>query len=183
MKALRFVLAALCAAAAAGATAQPVKIKFAIFTPDKEQTFLTVMKPFAEAVNRTPPARWRSSSFPRRARPQPAAQAQMVLAASPTSLVIASYTRGGSRERGVRAARQFRDLQKRPRWFTRLVPRRKIRGYDEFPSDRLFARALQPARAQPDQTIADIKAKKIRLLGAIEARRSRPSARCRSACR
>ena len=51
MKTLRFALGALCVVAAAHAAAQ-TKLKFAIFTPDKEQTFLTVMKPWAEAVNK-----------------------------------------------------------------------------------------------------------------------------------
>ena len=43
---------ALCLALAGGAAAQPAKLKFAVFTPDKEQTFVTVMKPWAEAVNK-----------------------------------------------------------------------------------------------------------------------------------
>ena len=33
-------------------SAQAQKFKFAVFTPDKEQTFVTTMKPFAELVNK-----------------------------------------------------------------------------------------------------------------------------------
>ena len=37
---------------ASAAPAQVQKFKFSVFTPDKEQTFITTMKPFAEAVNK-----------------------------------------------------------------------------------------------------------------------------------
>ncbi len=50
-KAVLWVLAVACSQmVAVGAAAQATKLKFAVFTPDKEQTFVTVMKPFADAV-------------------------------------------------------------------------------------------------------------------------------------
>jgi TRAP-type C4-dicarboxylate transport system substrate-binding protein len=52
-KAVLWVLAVACSQlVAVGAAAQATKLKFAVFTPDKEQTFVTVMKPFADAVNK-----------------------------------------------------------------------------------------------------------------------------------
>src|ERR1700752_3073046 len=79
MKALRLLLAALCVAAAPPTGAQ-TKLKFAIFTPDKEQTFLTVMKPWAEAVNKDAGGTIEVELFPNGALGRsPLQQAQMVL--------------------------------------------------------------------------------------------------------
>jgi TRAP-type C4-dicarboxylate transport system substrate-binding protein len=172
MKALRFVLAALCAAAAAGAAAQPVKIKFAIFTPDKEQTFLTVMKPFAEAVNRDAAGAVEIELYPNGALGRsPLQQAQMVLdGVADIGWVIASYTPGRFQENEVfELPGQFRDLQEATTVFTRLVLSGKVRGYDDFHPIGLFGTAPYSLHARnPINTIADIKGKKIRSSGAIE---------------
>jgi TRAP-type C4-dicarboxylate transport system substrate-binding protein len=172
MKALRFTLAALFAAAASCAAAQPVKIKFAVFTPDKEQTFITVMKPFAEAVNKEAAGAVEIDLFPNGALGRsPLQQAQMVLdGVADIAWVIASYTPGRFQENEVfELPGQFRDLQEATAVFTRLVLSGKIKGYDDYHPIGLFGTAPYSLHARnPINAIADIKGKKIRSSGAIE---------------
>jgi len=64
----------------ASASAEAVKLKFAIFVPDTEQTYLTVFKPFAEAVNKEGAGIVEIDLFPNGALGRsPVQQAQMVL--------------------------------------------------------------------------------------------------------
>ena len=172
MKALQFTLAALFAAAATYAAAQPAKIKFAIFTPDKEQTFITVMKPFAEAVNKDAAGAVEIDLFPNGALGRsPLQQAQMVLdGVADIGWIIASYTPGRFQENEVfELPGQFRDLQEATNVFTRLVLSGKVKGYDDFHVIGLFGTAPYSLHSRnPLGTIADIKDKKIRSSGAIE---------------
>jgi len=172
MKVLRFALAGLLASAVTLVAAQPVKIKFAIFTPDKEQTFLTVMKPFAEAVNKDAAGAIEIDLFPNGALGRsPLQQAQMVLdGVSDIGWVIASYTPGRFQENEVfELPGLFRDLQEATNVFTRLVLAGKVRGYDDFHPIGLFGTAPYSLHARnPITSISDIKGKKIRSSGAIE---------------
>ena len=175
MKALRPVavfVSALLVAFAGAATAQPVKLKFAVFTPDKEQTFLTVMKPFAEAVNRDAVGAIEIELFPNGALGRsPLQQAQMVLdGVADIAWIIASYTPGRFQENEVfELPGVFRDLHEATMVFTRLVMAGKIRGYDDFHPVGLFGTAPYSLHARtPINAIADIKGKKIRSSGAIE---------------
>ena len=89
-------LAAVISVCSAAAHAQPVKLKFAIFSPDKEATFLSVFKPFAEAVNKEAAGQVEIDLFPNGALGRsPVQQAQMVLdGVADIAWVIASYTPG-----------------------------------------------------------------------------------------
>ena len=82
--------------------AQTVKLRFAIFSPDTEQTYLTVFKPFAEAVNKEN-AGVEIELFPNGALGRnPAQQAQMVLdGVADIAWVVASYTPGRFQENEV----------------------------------------------------------------------------------
>jgi TRAP-type transport system periplasmic protein len=167
------LLAALAALAlAAPVQAQPTKVKFAVFTPDKEQTFITVMKPFAEAVNKDAAGAVEIETFPNGALGRsPLQQAQMVLdGVADIGWIIASYTPGRFQENEVfELPGLFRDLQEGTTVFTRLVLSGKIRGYDDFHPIGLFATAPYSLHARnPINSIADIKGKKIRSSGAIE---------------
>jgi len=157
---------------AAPVQAQATKVKFAVFTPDKEQTFLTVMKPFAEAVNKEAAGAVEIELFPNGALGRsPLQQAQMVLdGVADIAWVIASYTPGRFQENEVfELPGQFRDLQEATTVFTRLVLSGKVRGYDDFHPIGLFGTAPYSLHARnPINTIADIKGKKIRSSGAIE---------------
>jgi len=171
---MRSLVAAVIAACAivAPAHAQPAKVKFAIFTPDKEQTFLTVMKPFAENVNRDAAGALEIDTFPNGALGRnPLAQAQMLLdGVADIAWVIASYTPGRFQENEVlELPGLFRDLQEGTTVFTRLVLAGKLRGYDDFHPIGLFATAPYSLHSRnPLGSIADIKGKKIRSSGAIE---------------
>jgi TRAP-type C4-dicarboxylate transport system substrate-binding protein len=166
-------IAAACALLAAGqVTAQPTKIKFAIFTPDKEQTFVTVMRPFAEAVNKDAAGVAEIELFPNgalgRAPPQ---QAQMVLdGVADIAWVIASYTPGRFQDNEVfELPGLFRDLKEATTVITRLVQSGKIKGYEEFFPIGVFGTAPYSLHSRnPINSIADIKGKKIRSSGAIE---------------
>src|SRR3954466_10958816 len=172
MKPLHLISAAMLSLAAAGAFAQPAKIKFAVFTPDKEQTFLTVMKPWAEAVNKDAAGAIEIDLFPNGALGRsPLQQAQMVLdGVADIGWIIASYTPGRFQENEVfELPGLFRDLQEGTTVFTRLVLAGKIRGYDDFFPIGLFATAPYSLHARnPITSMADIKGKKIRSSGAIE---------------
>jgi TRAP-type C4-dicarboxylate transport system substrate-binding protein len=166
-------LAAACSGlVAGGAAAQATKLKFAVFTPDKEQTFVAVMKPFAEAVNKDAAGVVDIELFPNgalgRAPPQ---QAQMVLdGVADIAWVIASYTPGRFQENEVfELPGLFRDLKEATTVMTRLVQSGKIKGYEEFFVIGAFGTAPYSLHARtPINSIADIKGKKIRSSGAIE---------------
>jgi TRAP-type C4-dicarboxylate transport system substrate-binding protein len=164
-----FLLSLLVAGAAA---AQPAKLKFAVFTPDKEQTFVTVMKPWAEAVQKDAGGTLEIELYPNGALGRsPLQQAQMVMdGVADIGWIIASYTPGRFQENEVfELPGQFRDLQEATTVFTRLVLSGKIRGYDEFHPIGLFGTAPYSLHARnPIASIGDIKGKKIRSSGAIE---------------
>jgi TRAP-type C4-dicarboxylate transport system substrate-binding protein len=166
------VLAAAAGLFVLGAQAQPTKLKFAVFTPDKEQTFVTVMKPFAEAVNKEAAGLVEIELFPNgalgRAPPQ---QAQMVLdGVADIAWVIASYTPGRFQENEVfELPGLFRDLKEATTVMTRLVQSGRIKGYDGFYPIGTFGTAPYSLHSRnPIGSIADIKGKKIRSSGAIE---------------
>ena len=163
---------ALLLAAAGAAFAQPTKLKFAVFTPDKEQTFMTVMKPWAEAVNKEAGGAIEIELYPNGALGRsPLQQAQMVLdGVSDIGWIIASYTPGRFQENEVfELPGLFRDLQESTTAYTRLVLGGKIRGYDDFYPIGLFGTAPYSLHARtPINSINDIKGKKIRSSGAIE---------------
>jgi TRAP-type C4-dicarboxylate transport system substrate-binding protein len=171
---MRTVLAAALTSlvVAAPAFAQATKVKFAVFTPDKEQTYITVMRPFAEAVNKEAAGAVEIDLFPNGALGRsPLQQAQMVLdGVADIAWVIASYTPGRFQENEVfELPGQFRDLQEATTVFTRLVLSGKVKGYDDFHPIGLFGTAPYSLHARnPINTIADIKGKKIRSSGAIE---------------
>lgn len=163
----------LVCALAGAAVAQAPKIKFAVFTPDKEHTFITVMKPFAEAVNKDAAGACEIEMFPNGALGRsPLAQAQMVLdGVADIAWVIASYTPGRFQENEVlELPGLFRDLRESTNVFTRLVADGQLKGYDDFHPIGTFGTAPYSIHARfPITSIADIKGKKIRASGAIES--------------
>ncbi len=169
---LQSALAAAAGLFVLGAHAQATKLKFAVFTPDKEQTYLTVMKPFAEAVNRDAAGLVEIELFPNGALGRaPQQQAQMVLdGVADIAWVIASYTPGRFHENEVfELPGLFRDLQEATTVMTRLVQSGRIRSYDGFFPIGTFGTAPYSLHSRnPISSIADIKGKKIRSSGAIE---------------
>ncbi len=166
------VAAALAIAFAGAAQAQAQKLKFAVFTPDKEQTFLGVMKPFADAVNKDAAGSVEIELFPNGALGRsPLQQAQMVLdGVSDIGWVIASYTPGRFQENEVfELPGLFAELKEGTLVYTRLVLTGRIKGYDEFFPIGLFATAPYSLHSRNAlNSIADIRGKKIRSSGAVE---------------
>lgn len=167
------LLATLCFAHNAFAQTAPVKLKFSIFSPDKEVTYLNVFKPFAEAVNKESGGAVEIELFPNGALGRsPLQQAQMVLdGVADIGWVIASYTPGRFQENEVfELPGLFRDLKEATLVFTRVVGSGKIKGYEEFFPIALLGTAPYSLHSRsPLNSIADIKGKKIRVSGAIES--------------
>lgn len=162
----------LCAAATAQAQPAPIKLKFSIFSPDKEVTYLTVFKPFAEAVKKESNGAVEIELFPNGALGRsPLQQAQMVLdGVADMAWIIASYTPGRFQDNEVfELPGMFRDLKEATIVFTRLVNGGKIKGYEEYFPIATFGTAPYSLHARtPINGIADIKGRKIRSSGALE---------------
>ncbi|HEV2573713.1 TRAP transporter substrate-binding protein [Methylocella sp. CPCC 101449] len=154
------------------AQAQTVKLRFAIFSPDTEQTYLTVFKPFAEAVNKEN-AGVEIELFPNGALGRnPAQQAQMVLdGVADIAWVVASYTPGRFQENEVfELPGLFRDLKESTVVMNRLINSGQIKGYEQFFPIGVFGTAPYSIHTrEPIRTLADLKGKKIRAAGAIES--------------
>src|SRR5260221_10429448 len=152
--------------AAVPALAQPAKIKFAVFTPDKEQTFLTVMKPFAEAVNKDAAGVVEIELFPNGALGRsPLQQAQMVLdGVADIAWVIASYTPGRFQENEVfELPGQFRNLEEATMVFTLLALSGKVKRNDDLYPINMFGTAPYSLNSKnPLTTTVAIKGRKIR---------------------
>ena len=166
------VLAASCVPLRAVAQTTPITLKFSIFSPDKEVTFLTVMKPFADAVAKETNGAVQIDLFPNGALGRsPLQQAQMVLdGVADMAWVIASYTPGRFQENEVfELPGLFRDLKEATLVLTRMVNSGKVKGYEEFFPIAVFGTAPYSLHARtPINAIADIKGKKIRSAGALE---------------
>ena len=170
--ALRLAALMIGAGLATDAQAQTQKFKFAVFTPDKEQTFISTMKPFSEAVGKESGGTCEIELYPNGALGRsPVQQAQMVLdGVADIAWIIASYTPGRFQENEVlELPGLFRDLTEGTQVFTRLVTSGQLKGYDDFFPIGLFATAPYSLHARfPINSVADLKGKKIRTAGAIE---------------
>lgn len=166
------VSAVCCLAGVALGQTTPIKLKFSVFSPEKEITYQSVFKPFADAVNKETNGAVEIELFPNGALGRsPLQQAQMVLdGVADMAWIIASYTPGRFQENEVfELPGLFRDLQEATLVFTRLVGSGKIKGYEDFYPIALFGTAPYSLHARtPINSIADIKGKKIRTSGALE---------------
>lgn len=169
------VLLSVCAglmALASGAAAEPIKLRFAIFTPDTENTYGSVFKPFAEAVNKEN-AGVEIELFPNGALGRnPAQQAQMVLdGVADMAWVVASFSPGRFQENEVfELPGLFRGLEESTFVINRLIGSGQIKGYEQFFPIGTFGTAPYSIHArQPVRSVADLKGKKIRASGAIES--------------
>ena len=173
MKPSRMLVSTLLAMACSVAFAQPAKLKFAIFTPDKEQTFVTTFKPFAEAVNKEAKGVIQIDLYPNGALGRsPVAQAQMLLdGVSDIGWVVASYTPGRFQDNEVlELPGLFRDLKEATTVFTRLVNSGQLKGFEDYFPIGVFGTAPYSMHARfPLNSIADIKGRKMRASGAIES--------------
>jgi len=172
MKPSRMLVSTLLALACSVAYAQSTKLKFAIFTPDREQTFVTVFKPFADAVNKEAAGSIEIELFPNGALGRnPLQQAQMVLdGVADIGWVVPSYTAGRFPDNDVlELPGLFRDLREATNVATRLVLAGKLKSYNDFfPIGVVGTEPYSLHARTPINSIADIRGKKIRTSSSIE---------------
>jgi TRAP-type C4-dicarboxylate transport system substrate-binding protein len=170
----RALLAGMAAASVWGLSAQaePVKLRFAVFSPDTEQTYLSVFKPFVDAVNRDAAGTVVIELLPNGALGRsPVQQAQMVLdGVADLAWVVPSFTPGRFPDMEVfELPGLFRDLTESTLVMTRLIDSGRIKGYGQFVPIGTFGTAPYSIHTRmPIRTLADLKGRKIRVTGAIE---------------
>lgn len=166
------VLAASLALGAQPVFADVTKLRFAVFTPDREETFRTVMVPFAEAVNAAVPGVVEIEMFPNGALGRnPVQQAQMVLdGVADIAWTVASYTPGRFHENEVfELPGLFADMREGTLVFTRLVQAGKIAGYEEYVPIGTFTTAPYSIHTRGAvRSLADLAGKTIRSASAVE---------------
>ena len=163
---------ALAAVVSCGAHADPIKLRFASFAPDTEQTFKTVFKPFAEAVNKDSGGTVQIELFPNGALGRnPVQQPQMVLdGIADIAWIVPSFSPGRFPETEVfELPGLFRDLQEATLVFTRLMASKKINPFEQFVPLGTFTTDPYSIHSRtPIRTLADLKGRKIRVSGSIE---------------
>jgi TRAP-type C4-dicarboxylate transport system substrate-binding protein len=164
---------ALAAAVSWSAHADPVKLRFASFTSDTEQTLLTVFKPFADGASKDSDGAVQIDIFPNGALGRnPAQQAQMVAdGIADIAWVVPSFTPGRFPETEVfELPGLFRSLEEGTMVFTRLTAAGKIESFKDFLPIATVTTAPYSIHARvPIKTLADLKGRKIRISSSIES--------------
>lgn len=153
--------------------ADPIKLRFASWTSDTEETLLTVFKPFAEAVNKDSGGAVQVDIFPNGALGRnPLQQAQMVLdGVADFAWVVPSFTPGRFPEaEAFELPGMFRDLREATMVFTRLTLAGKIKSFNQFiPVGTVCTAPYSIHTRMPVNKLSDLKGLKIRTGGALEA--------------
>ena len=141
-------------------------VKWAVFTPDSEVTFNTVMKPFAAAVQRETNDAVVFDMFPNGALGRsPAQQSQMVLnGVADIAWVVPSYSPGRFPETEVlELPGAFNNLSEASMVATRLAGNDVLRDYGDYYVIGLWGTAPYSIHTNfPVNSIADLKGKTIR---------------------
>jgi TRAP-type C4-dicarboxylate transport system substrate-binding protein len=160
----------LAAALAGPAAAQEKKtLKFAVFTPDTEMTFTTVMKPFAERVMKDSHGTLEIKLYPNGALGRnPGKQLKMVQdGVADIAWVIPAYTPGRFPDNAVFELPALIQNSKEgsiAAW--RLYKKGLLRGYEDFYVIGLFTSSPYTIHTKEKVTsMADLKGKKIRAVG------------------
>jgi TRAP-type C4-dicarboxylate transport system substrate-binding protein len=170
----RTLIAGLGAAAIlpTAARAEPAKLKLAFFGPDTEMTWVTTLKPFAEAVNQDGAGVLQIDMFPNGAlgRSLPN-QPQMVLDdVADIAFAIPGNTPGRFPDDvAVELPGMFRDLREATLAWTRLLAQERLHGFDDY----IVLGALGTApfsihTRTPVKSLADLRGMKIRTTNATE---------------
>ena len=141
-------------------------LKWAVFTPDSEVTFRTVMKPFAETVQRETANAVVFDLFPNGALGRnPGQQPQMLLdGVADLAWVIPSYSPGRFPDTEVlELPGMFRDLREASLVSTILAGQKTLHDYNDFYVVGLWGTAPYSIHTNfPVHSIADLKGKTIR---------------------
>jgi TRAP-type transport system periplasmic protein len=148
-------------------------VRWAVFTPDHEVTFRTVMKPYAEAVQKDTNNAVVFDLFPNGALGRnPGQQPQMVLdGVADVAWCIPSYTPGRFPDTEVlELPGMFKELREATMVATRLAMRNVLRDYSDFYIIGVFGTAPYSIHTNfPVNSIADLKGKTIRASSANES--------------
>lgn len=162
----------LLAASAGGAMAQSKStIKFAIWTPDREMTFLKVMKPFAEKAMADSKGALEIKLFPNGALGRnPAQQLKMMDdGVADITWVIPAYTPGVFKDDAVfELPNLIHNSTEGSKAAWRLYKRGMLGGYGKYYMIGIFTSAPYSFHMRPKTiSMADLRGKKIRAVGPI----------------
>ncbi|MDR2155616.1 MAG: TRAP transporter substrate-binding protein DctP, partial [Burkholderiaceae bacterium] len=164
---------ALAATVSWSAHADPIKLRFASFTSDTEQTLVTVFKPFAEESSKDSGGTIQIDMFPNGTLGRnPAQQAQMVAdGIADIAWVVPSFSPGRFPESEVfELPGLFNSLGEATQVFTRLAVAGKIESLKSFVTIGTVTTAPYSIHARvPLKTLADLKGRKIRISNSIES--------------
>jgi TRAP-type C4-dicarboxylate transport system substrate-binding protein len=148
-------------------------LKWAVFTPDSEVTFRTVMKPFAEAVQRESDNAVAFDLFPNGALGRnPGQQPQMVIdGVADVAWVVPSYSPGRFPDTEVlELPGLFTDLRESSLVAARLNQRKVLNDYSDFYVIGMWGTAPYSIHTNfPVNSIADLKGKTIRASSKTES--------------
>ncbi|HVV92516.1 MAG TPA: TRAP transporter substrate-binding protein [Hyphomicrobiales bacterium] len=153
--------------------AATVRLKWAVFTPDSERTFVTVMKPYAATVEKDSGGAVAFDMFPNGALGRnPGQQPQMVVdGVADVGWMVPSYTPGRFPDTEVlELPGLFRDIRESTIVAARMGAGDALHDYGDFHVVALFGTAPYSVHTNfPVKTVADLRDKKIRASSATES--------------
>lgn len=153
------------------AAAEPVKLKFAVFSPDSERLFNTVKKPWVAAVNKAAGGAIEIELYPNGALGRaPQQQAQMVIdGVADIGFIVPAFTPGRFPDTEVLGLPgMFEDLAEATKVYTRLVQHGVIKDYgDYYPIAMWGTPPFSIHSNYPINSIKDLKGKRVRGSGVI----------------
>jgi TRAP-type C4-dicarboxylate transport system substrate-binding protein len=151
---------------------QPVKLKFAVFSPDTERLYNTVKKPWVEAVNKAAGGAIQIELFPNGALGRaPQQQAQMVNdGVADIGFIVPPFTPGRFPDSEVlELPGVFHDLAEGTRVYTRLVQNGTIKDYGDYYPIAMWSTPPFSLHSNfPINSIKDLKGKRVRGSGVIQ---------------
>ena len=154
------------------APAEPVKLKFAVFSPDSERLYNTVKKPWVEAVNKAAGGAIQIELYPNGALGRaPQQQAQMVNdGVADIGFIVPPFTPGRFPDSEVlELPGMFRDLAEGTKVYTNLVRNGTIKDYgDYYPIAMWSTPPFSLHSNYPIRSIKDLKGKRVRGSGVIQ---------------
>src|SRR6478752_3495991 len=172
MKTMQKLLAAALILAPAFVSAEPIKLKFAVFSPDSERLYNTVKKPFAAAVNEASGGTVQIELYPNGALGRaPQQQAQMVLdGVSDIGFIVPPFTPGRFPDSEVlELPGMFQNLAEGTQVYTNLIKSGVLRDYGDFVPIAMWATPRFVLHSNlPPASVKDLKGKKVRGSGVIQ---------------
>jgi TRAP-type C4-dicarboxylate transport system substrate-binding protein len=157
---------------AALAHAQPVKLKFATFSPDTERLYNTVKKPWVAAVNKAAAGAIEIELYPNGALGRaPQQQAQMVLdGVTDIGFIVPPFTPGRFPDsEALELPGMFSDLAEGTRVYTRLLQNGTLKDYGDYYPVAMWSTPPFSLHSNfPINSIKDLKGKRVRGSGVIQ---------------